>query len=453
MSQPDRLPFGIKAGWAVGTVITNTLIYITSTFFLLFVTDFVGIAAGFAALLLALPKLFDIFIYPAIGLASDHMPARFGRRRPFLLAGGMLGALSLVMMFTVPHTLSAGAKFVYLLVALVFGSLGNAAFNVPYLAMPAEMTTSPQDRSTLMSFRVYVSSISQFIAGACIPLLIKAFGGTSKAYSLMAVVIGAYLAIVTYICFASTKRAPATQLTVTQRGQFWKTFPTLFASRSYVGLLLCKYTFLIGSTAHTAMAAFYVKYIMGAQGGVLAEFLLIYTVGMAVSQPLWLWIANRVGKVGCFGAAAILYSGVSTAWAVMHPHSPQFLFMALSFANGMGGGGSLLMSQSIAPDVIDDDFRVRGIRREGSLMSFVGLAEKASLASGLALVGTVLSVFHYVAPAKGQPLGAVAQQGIVIAFGVVPAVFMLIGAACLLLCRSPRVPAPIIIPVADEVVL
>jgi GPH family glycoside/pentoside/hexuronide:cation symporter len=300
-----------------------------------------------------------------------------------------------------------------------------------------------------MSFRVYILSGSQFVAGGLCPVLVQTLGGGARAYSLMAMIMAVYLMVVAWTCFAWTRDAPATQLNVQRKGQFWKALPTLFASRSYVALLLCKYFFLLGSTAHTATAAFYVKYVMHARDSVLGLFLLVYSVGMVVSQPLWLWLGRRIGKAACFSVAAALYAAISLTWAAMQPHLPQALFMVLSFANGFGAGGSMLMSQSMAPDAVDEDFHIRGIRREGSLMSFIALAEKGASASGLALVGIVLSRFHYAAPAPGQSLSGTAQQGIVMAFGVAPAVFFGVGAAWLLLRGRSSTPVAAV-PVAAE---
>ncbi len=52
-----RLPLRVRAGWAIGTLVTTSLLFLTSTFFLRYMTDYVGMAAALAGTLLASTKL------------------------------------------------------------------------------------------------------------------------------------------------------------------------------------------------------------------------------------------------------------------------------------------------------------------------------------------------------------------------------------------------------------
>ena len=104
---------------------------------------------GFAGALLFAGKLFDAFIAPLVGNASDRAVTRFGRRRPFLLAGAVLCPAGLLLVFHPPVV-----SLPMLFAALVVISLGYSCFNIPYLAMTAEMTHSPTERTSLMSWRI-----------------------------------------------------------------------------------------------------------------------------------------------------------------------------------------------------------------------------------------------------------------------------------------------------------
>ena len=85
----------------------------------------------------------------------------------------------------------------------------------------------------------------------------------------------------------------AIALSTTAREQFWSQLRTVFQSRLYVALVLVKATFLVGSTAHTVTATYYVRYVMQAPNTVLSAFLLVYSVGMIASQPAWLAACRR----------------------------------------------------------------------------------------------------------------------------------------------------------------
>jgi GPH family glycoside/pentoside/hexuronide:cation symporter len=93
------------------------------------------------------------------------------------------------------------------------------------------------------------------------------------------------------------------------------------------------------------------------------------------------------------------------------------------------------------PDAIEEDYRISGIRREGTLASGFSFAEKAANAVGVALVGLVLSWFGYQAATAKTGLSPSALTGVMTAFGVMPAFF--VGASCLwwLGVRRRREPA------------
>ncbi len=419
----------IRLGWALGTVASTFLLFIMNTFYLRFMTDYVGLSAALAGGLLASIKFFDMAINPAVGLLSDNTPQRFGRRRPYLLLGAAIAALGLVAMFTVPAPLRGDAATAYVFGTLALASLGYSLFNVPYLAMLAEMTDDPVERARLVSWRIYALAGAQFTAGGLAPLVVGGFGGDRAAFGKMALVFGGAIAVVAAICFVATRRAAATVLAGGAKARFFSELPTLLRSPLYRTLLLVKATFLVGASAHTVTAAYYVRYVLRASDGTLSLFLFAYSAGMVLSQYVWVRLAARFGKVVAFVPAAMLYTTVSIVWSFVNWEAAPWLIISLSLLNGAGAGGILLMSEALLPDAIQDDYRLSGLRREGTLAAGFAFAEKAANALGVAFAGFVLSWFGYAAPAPGMRPSAEALQGVMVAFGLVPAFF--VGISCL----------------------
>lgn len=443
MQHRAGLPFSIRAGWAIGSIVTTTLIFITNTFFLRFMTDYIGLAAALAGTLLAATKIVDACINPVMGLVSDNTKSSWGRRRPYLLAGTFLGALSLIMMFNVPMGLSGTMVPVYVFAVLVLVSIAYTAFNVPYLAMMAEMTSSPQERAVLVSYRVYALAAAQFIVGGGAPLLVQYLGADRPAYGGMSMVLALMVVAVGLIAFVSTRRAPVTELQAAAKSRFWSALPTLFRSKLYVAVVLVKATFLIGSTAHTATATYYVRYVMQASEATLSLFLLVYSLGMVASQALWLKLIGRTSKIVAFIGAASIYTTISIIWAFLGAHVPTEVFILLSAINGIGAGGLLLTSESMLPDAIEDDYRLSGLRREGTLASMFTFAEKGANAIGIAGVGIALSFYGYVAPQPGELLDEAGIRAILFAFGLMPAIFVGASTLWLLILRHRRAVATV----------
>ena len=437
IDQPSNaLPLSVRVGWASGSIVTSMILFVTTTFFLRFMTDYVGMSAAVAGGLLASTKIFDAIINPMMGLISDRMTGAHGRRRRFLLIGAAIGALAMIAMFNFPQGLSAGQATSFALAMLMLSSVGYTAFNVSYLAMPAEMTDSAIERAKLISFRIYALAIAQFVAGGLAPMVLIAFGSGRGAYGAMAAALAAVLMSCATICFVATRNTAFTQLSAQMRSRFWAALPTLFRSRLYVVVLLLKATFLIGSTAHTATASYYVHHVMRASDATLALFLTVYSLGMVLSQFLWLRLVARIGRVRTFVIAAGVYTIASICWALMGAHLPAGLFYLLSMINGMGAGGILLVSEAMLPEAIEEDFHLSGIRREGTLVSLFAFSEKFAHAVGLFLVGLLLSWYNYAAPLKGAAVTGDALRGVMVAFGLLPAAFVGGSMVWLLLLRG-----------------
>src|SRR4051794_36122528 len=85
----DRLPLRSKLAWALGSLGDN---YASQTLTQL-VTPVYNIALGVPASLIAsalsIPRFIDSFADPAVGYLSDNSRGRWGRRRPFILAGAV----------------------------------------------------------------------------------------------------------------------------------------------------------------------------------------------------------------------------------------------------------------------------------------------------------------------------------------------------------------------------
>ena len=205
---PARLATSLCLGWGIGSLGMSLMFSATGVLMLRYLTDYAGVAAGVAGLLIGLSKFYDALVDPLVGAASDRTRGRWGRRRPYLLWGGLLSAVSFALIFQL-DAVDPSLKVAAALVVLLLNASGYALFNVPYLAMPGEMTDDYHERTRLMSFRVAAVAAGQLLAASVGPLLILAFGGGAPGHQRTAWLLAAIIAIASVASFLSTRDAPA----------------------------------------------------------------------------------------------------------------------------------------------------------------------------------------------------------------------------------------------------
>ncbi len=426
-TQPRVLSLGLCVGWGAGTLVSSTLLFTTNTLLLRFMTDYLGVAAVTAGLLFALSKIYDAASDPIVGIFSDTVRSERGRRRPFLFVGTFMASLSLVLLFNPPN-LTGSAMVAYMAFGLIFFSTAYTVFNVPYLAMPAEMTPYPDERSFLITFRVYGGALAQMIVGTGGPFLLSEFGETRAAHGQMALVLALVALLGGLTCVRATRHAPFTHrparpVALSER------LCIVLGGRRFRGLLYLKVTMLFGVTAHTATKAFFTRYNLASPDSLLALLLFCHTGGMLVSQYLWYRISARLGKRTTYTLGALIYAAASLVWLSFDPDTPRALILALALTNGLAAGAVMLMSNALLPDAIAAAAQKTGINQEGTFASMFTLVEKVAHAASVAAIGFVLGLFGY-----QQAVGGVAATqsenallGILVCFTLIPAGAMLVS--------------------------
>jgi len=129
-----------------------------------------GLSAFWLGTILIIPRLWDAIADPIIGHLSDNTRTRWGRRRPFLLVGGILVAIFFVAMWWIPKGETIRIWFPsesgyqwfqlsYILVTLLLFYTSCAIFEIPHGALGMEMTVDPHERTRLFSAKSFVGNL------------------------------------------------------------------------------------------------------------------------------------------------------------------------------------------------------------------------------------------------------------------------------------------------------
>ena len=384
-------------GWSIGTVGPVTLLYVVNYSFMFFMTDLLGITAALAGSLIFAVRIYDIFADPTMGMVSDRTVSRMGRRRPWMLGGGFLSSAGCVGLFTVPATVTAAgttAVSAWTLAALLLYFTGYTMFNVPYMAMPAEMTENYHQRTRLMGARVLFVALSGLLGVSVAPLLIEYFGKNRSAYSWTAGLMAAVSLAAMIVCVSGTGAARATQRTA-NRMPLGKQLRLAFTNKPFAKLILAKFLLLLAMSSTTTSMFYFATHVLHRELSTVSEFGLLQTIGMLLSLPLWIRLAKRFSKHHLFMACCAANALVLLSWMLATPAEPIFLLLLRSFIIGCCSGGALLMGQALLPDTMEYDYLRSGLRREGAYSGAYSMVEKAGFAVGPLIIGVLLSTAGY----------------------------------------------------------
>ena len=426
-SHDVRLPRRVVTGYSLGSLVTGPFGTVPGLLLLPYLTDTLGVAAGVAGLLVLLPKAWDVLVNPVAGRISD----RSGDRRGFLLGAGLALGVLFAAIFAGPFGTGGGAG-AYVAVAFLAAATAFAFFQVPYVAMPAELTTGRAERTRLMTWRVAVLALAILISGALAPLVVDLGGGGLIGHRWSGAFVGALIVVGTLGAFFGTRTATS-RSAPGQEPSLRAQLRIAAANTSFRVLLLCYVVQAAGIGTMLAGVQYFADHIIGQKSG--ATFLFAAFVGPALLvMPVWSRVGARYGKLRGLIAASLLFAGGALA-LLAAPGLPAVAIYLIVALVGCGYAGQQVFALSMLPDLIERDTVRTGRRQAGVFTGLWTAGETLGLALGPGIYALVLQLFGYVSSSTGEAAAQdpTARLGVLLGFTVVPA--LLVGAAVALLRR------------------
>jgi GPH family glycoside/pentoside/hexuronide:cation symporter len=385
-----------------------------SIFYAIYLTDVVGLDPRLASFGALAGVVWDAINDPIIGILSDRLRTRWGRRRPFLLWFAIPFGLSFIILWSAPHWESQTALLIYVTLSFMLADTLQTLVGVPFLSLTPELTPDYDERTTLTSFRSFfqlLGALSVVIAAPAIVDWVLSSGGTQQqGFMLVGAIFGGIGAIPLLLIglFVQETSTPEQTESLPFRETLraaWQNIPFRYA----VGIHMLNWS----AVDMVAVTFPYFLLYWVAQGNFLASirifgFELAYEsafFGILMSVcilfiPFWLWLAKRRNKREAYMLGMSFWVVVELLIFTIQPGETAYL-LGLAALAGIGVSAAYTLPDSMFADVIEwDELRTRR-RQEGIFYGIRTLIRKLTGALVIFVTLQLLGWSGYASPPEG----------------------------------------------------
>ena len=420
-----KLPVRLKLLFSTGDLATSIPLAILMFFQLYFMTDVAGLRPDLAGWAVGIGKIWDAVNDPLIGLLSDRIRSRFGRRRVLLLFGAIPLGLTFMLMWLVPPFGPYGLTLYYAITFIVFDTVFTI-IHVSYNALTPELTSDYDERSTLNGYRM-VFSITGTLGAIILATVMGWFISDKRIlFAILGIGLGLVSILPPLVVFRVTRLYDKEREPVAL--SLRKAIHETLSNRPFwmvMGLYLLSWT---TASILAAVLIYFANYYLRVPEQ--ANYFVLVAEGSAILFiPFWVWMARRFDKRRAFIIGSLSWVVVLLAISAVRPDQVILAYI-LAGLSGSGIATAYVLPWAMVPDIIEIDQAKTGERREGSYYAFASFFQK--LATGLAVwgMGQALAVTGYINPTSIQPLPVQPEAAVIairVFMGPIPAVLLFLS--------------------------
>lgn len=327
------------------------------------------------ALMLA-ARLLDAFTDPLMGVLSDRVRTRFGRRKPWMALAAPLLMLAAWQLFLPPEGgATAWHAGLWLAALTLFWTMALT----PYLAWGAELTPDYAERARVAAWRESAGLLGMLAAA----ILYAAGSAPAQGLGL----VFAFVAVAVPLTFlAALTRTPEPADLSVRRVAWREGLRLAVANRAFLRLLAAWFVNGAANALPAALFLFFVEFRLEAPEWA-GPLLVLYFAAAVAGAPLWSRAARRFPKHRVW-ACVMIYACAVFLWALTLGPGDVIPFAVIAVLSGLALGADLSLPPAMQADVVDADTAVSGEQRTGAYFAVWSVATKAAqaVAGGLALM-------------------------------------------------------------------
>lgn len=420
----------------------NIICQLVTTFFMMYLTDTVGLNPIWLAVMFLVARLFDAFNDPIMGSIVDRTKTKHGKMRPFLLWMPIPIAICTVLLFT-SFTGPQYAQMAYATVIYLVWGVVYTIVDVPYWGLASSMTSDTNKRNSMLTVARLLCTVGSGLVSVVVPIvtgiyqdkfdsavmtefglgnmkeltaelratdayasLAANFASTNKiVYLVIAIVCVLIATPLFFVGFKNTKERYYDN--TSEKVGLKDNIKLLMKNKPVLILILVGFIGCL-RTIYMTTALYYAKYNLNSESLASVIFLLVVPGGL-IATLLTPYLSKKFGKKNVFiwshlvgGALMVLLYFIGLSSAGTSPIAQVFFYIIIIIA-GVPSGFSNILTYSMIGDSIDYLEDKTGKRAEGICFSMQTLISKIGMAFTAFVTLLVLGLSDYANADKLDP--------------------------------------------------
>jgi Na+/melibiose symporter-like transporter len=424
-----KVPLGTTIAYGMPGLGAGYMYLLMSLYVMKFSTDVLLIAPAVMGIIFSISRIWDAISDPIAGYLSDRTTFKFGRRRTWMLLSFVPISFGFLAVFSPPESMQGQSLDLWMMIAILSFYSAITLFNVPHMALGAELSEDYHERTRLFGVRHIGFTLGSILSLVSMSLLISEenspTGDVRDLASNLAFFAVAVMSLMIFFSVSRLKEDPKFQNRVNKNP--FKAFRDVWVNPHAKILIIVLFIENLGGAVIGVLTLYVTQYIVEAPAWA-PIIIFAYMLPSALSVPLWIPLSRRFGKIRLW-VFSLALTGISFGGIFIIPFldsvTDRLIVMFLgAILGGMASGCGGAIGPSVKGDVIDYDEYLTGERKEGSYFAALNFVYKSATGIMLLVTGFVLQFSGFI---PNQPQTMEVKIALISLYGLVPLVFYSLG--------------------------